>query len=90
MGAGQPELLLEILELGEELNNLSGDSADDANLRQVLLDARRLLVLDVVEVHDLILDVEIELATEECAQVLVDEVIERVAGGIPLEMAFEA
>ena len=51
--------------------------------------ARRVLGLDVVEVHDLVLDVEIEFAPEKAAEVLVDEIIEAVAGGVIAQMFFQ-
>jgi diguanylate cyclase (GGDEF)-like protein len=47
------------------------------------------LGLDVVEVHHLVLDVEVQLAPEEAAQVLVDEVVERVARRVFGQVLFE-
>ena len=55
-------------------------------LREVLLDARGGLVLDVVEVHHLVLDVEVQLAAQEGAEILVDEVVEGVARGVAVEV----
>jgi hypothetical protein len=72
--------------LREEVDDLAGDPADDLDLGEVLLDAGGGLVLDVVEVHDLVLDVEVQLPAQEAAEVLVDEVVEGVAGGVALEV----
>ena len=46
--------------------------------------------LDVVQVHDFVLDVEVEFPTQEAAQVLVNEVVERVAGGVLRSDVFPA
>ena len=62
---------------------------DHLDLGEVLLDARRGLVLDVVQVHDFVLDVEVELPAQEAAQVLVDEVVEGVASGVAVEMRLQ-
>ena len=82
----QPELLLEVLKLGEEIDDLAGDAADDFDLGKILLDARRGLVLHIVQVHDFVLDVEVQLPAQEAAQVLVDEVVEGVAGGVAVQV----
>ena len=63
----QPQLLLEIFELRKEVDDFARDPADDLDLGQILLDTRRGLVLDVVEVYDFVLDVEVQLTAEEGA-----------------------
>ena len=63
-----------------------GDAADHLDLAEVLLDFRGRLVFDVVQVHDFVLDVEVEFPPQKAAQVLVDEVVESVPGGVLREM----
>ena len=86
----QPQLLLEVLELGEEVDDLACDLADDLDLGQILLDARRGLVLHVVQVHDFVLDVEVHLPAEKGPEVLVDEVVEGVARSVALEVRLQS
>jgi len=76
--------------LRKELDDLAGDAADDLDLGEVLLHPRRALALHIVEVHHLVLDVEVELPPQEAAQVLVDEVVEGVARGVAVEMHAQA
>jgi len=40
-------------------------------------------------VHDLVLDVEVEFATQEAAQVLVNEVVESVAGCVAAQVRLQ-
>ena len=56
------------------------------DLAEVLLDSGHRVVFDVVEVHHLILDVKVEFSSQEASQVLMDEVVERVPGGVLREM----
>ena len=56
---------------------------------KILLDARRGLVLDVVQVHDFVLDVEIQLPAQEMPQILVDEIVEGVAGGVAAQVRLQ-
>ena len=85
----QPQFLLEILELSEEGDDLACDLADDLDLGEILLDARHRLVLHVVQVHDFVLDVEIEFPAQERPEILVDEVIEGIARGVAPEVCLQ-
>jgi len=78
----EPEPLLEVLQLGEEVDQLAGDLPQDFDLCEVLLGLRHIGGLDVVQSHHLVLDVEVQFASQKAAQVLVDEVVHRVAGGV--------
>ena len=69
---------MKVLDLSQEFDNLVGDVADDLDLGKVLLHARCGLFLHIVQPHDLVLDIEVELPPEEAAQVFVDEVVEGV------------
>jgi hypothetical protein len=85
----EPEFLLEILDLRQEVDDLVRDAADDLDLGKVLLHPRCGLVLYIIQVHDFILDVEVQFPPQELAQVLVDEVVKRVALGVVGEVFFE-
>ena len=39
--------------------------------------------------HDFVLDVKVQLAPEETAQILVDEVVRRVLGGVVAQVLFK-
>ena len=69
---------------------LLGDPADNLKLREILLDARRGFVLHVVQMHDFVLDVEVELPPEEGTEVLMDEVVKGVARGVALEVRLQS
>ena len=85
----QPQLLLEVLKLGKKVDDLARNHADDLDLGEVLLDARRGFVLHVVQVHDFVLDVEVQLPAEEGPEVLVDEIVEGVARGVALKVRLQ-
>src|SRR5581483_9694647 len=79
----------EVLDLRQEVDELVGDAADGLDLREVLLHAGGRFALDVVDVHHLVLDVEVELAPQEAAQVLVDEVVEGVPRSVVREVLLQ-
>ena len=85
----QPQFLLEVLELPEEVDDLAGDLADDLDLREVLLDTRRGLIFHIVKMYDFVLDEEVQLATEEGLEILVDEVVEGVASSVAPEVRLQ-
>ena len=86
----EPEGFLEIFELGQEGDNLAGDPADDLDLGEVLFDAGRGFALDIVELHDLVLDIKIQFPAQKSAQVFVDEVVKRVAGDVAVQVGTQA
>jgi len=63
----EPELLLEVLQLSDEGDYLAGDATDNLDLGEVLLNASGAIAIYIVQVHDLVLDVEVQLATQERA-----------------------
>ena len=85
----EPELLLEILQLLKEGDYLVGDTPYRFGLAEIVLDARGRLRFDVVQMHDLILDIEIKLAAQEAAEVFVCEIVECVAAGLIGQMLFQ-
>ena len=58
------------------------DGAKHFELGKIGLDRRGFGALDVIEAHDFVLDVEVQLPSEKCPQVFVDEVIHRVPSGV--------
>jgi len=84
-----PQFLLEVFDLGEEVNDLQGDLADDLDLPEVLLHKGGRPVHEVVHLQDLVLEVEVQLPPEEAAQVLVDEVVEGVACRVAPEVRLQ-
>ncbi len=45
--------------------------------------------MHIVQVHDFVLDVEVQLALQETTQVFVDEVIGEVLGGVVAQVLFQ-
>src|SRR5205807_10556889 len=70
----KPELLLEVLKLGEEINDLASDTPDDFDLGKVLLNAHGCVLHHVVKMHHFILDIEINFSAQKITKVLVDKV----------------
>ena len=85
----EPEALLEVLELGEKVDDLAADVTGGPYAGEGPVEAGGVAALDVVEIQDVGVQVEVELAAEEAAEVLVDEVVEAVPGGVALEVLGE-
>ena len=79
----QPQLFLKIFQLGEEIDDFSGDGAQGLDLVQAAFDVGEGgRVLDVVQVYHFVFDVEIQFTAQKAAQVFVDEIIGGVFGGV--------
>ena len=63
-----------------------GDAAQHPDLAQVGFSDLEGGIVDVVEEQDFVLDVEVQLAAQEAAQVLVDEVVEGITGGVVVQV----
>ena len=57
----EPELFLEILKLGQKVDQLARDLAQHLDFGQIAFDRRGFCVFNVIEAHDLVLDVEVQL-----------------------------
>ena len=69
--------------MGKESNQVQCNSAQSLNQAQVLFDVGKLLcILHVIKVHDFVFDVEVQLTSQKAAQILVDEVVGCVLGGV--------
>jgi hypothetical protein len=66
----EPELSLEIFKLRKKLDNLTGNSADNLNSGEILLDSRCSFIIHIVQEHDFIFDKEIKFTTQECSEIL--------------------
>ncbi len=84
-----PEQLLEILNLGQEVDDLSADGLNQAHLLEPALRHVQAGIGDVVQVQHLVLQVEVQLAVEEPGQVLVNEEVGIVAGGVAPQVVLQ-
>jgi len=56
--------------------------ADDFDLAEILLNPGGILIFYVIQVHDLILDEEIQFPAQEFTQIFVNEIVLAVAAGV--------
>ena len=82
----EPEFFLEILQLPQKVNQLPRNPPEHLQQHQIVLHCSDIAVLDVVKIHDLVLDVEIHLPAQKSAQILVDEIIRSVPRGILIQI----
>ena len=54
-----------------------------------MLHARYGVALNIIEMHHLVLDVEIQLPPQKAAKVFMDEVVKGVSRGVAFQMPFE-
>ena len=85
----QPQFFLEILDLGEKINNDLTDALDGFHLGKVGLHAGFAAGVQILQMHDLTLDEEIQLARQKAVQILVDEIVEGVLRHIALQMLLQ-
>ena len=85
----EPEPLLEVFELGEEVDDLVRHVADRAHAGEGAAEPGRVSGGQIVQVQHFALEVEVQLSTEEAGQVLVDEVVEAVLRRVALEVLLE-
>ena len=86
----QPQLFLKVFQLGQKVDQFH------RNRPQALDHAKRLFnigkgagVLHIVQVHDFVLDVEVQLTPQKAAQVLVNEVIGGILCGVVTQVFFQ-
>ena len=82
----EPEALLEVFQLGQEHDDPVADLPHGAQLRQRPFQTRRAAPVEVVRPQDFGIQVEVQLLPQETAQVVVDEVVETVLGGVAVEV----
>src|SRR5690606_7074364 len=86
----QPEFFLEIFQLREKVDQVKRDGAQGLNLAQVLLDgSESFSVLHVIQMHDFVLDVKIQLVAQKTAEIFVNEIIGGVARGVLRQVFFK-
>ena len=83
----EPELLLKVLQVGQEVDDLAPDATHRPDPRQRPVQPRRVALVQIIRVEHFAVHVQIQLAAQEAAQVLVDEVVEAVAGSVAREVA---
>ena len=82
----EPEPLLELLELRQEVDDLAADVADGPHARQGAVEPGGVALLQVVQVQHLGVQVQVERAAQEAAEVLVDEIVEAVLRRVTLHV----
>ena len=84
-----PEHLLKALYLRQEVDNLAAHALYEAHQLEPTGGGPFAGGLQVVQVQDLVLQVEVELAVEEAGQILVDEEVGVVAAGVLAQVVFQ-
>ena len=85
----QPQFLLELLNLNQKVDNLSGNHADNFDFREVLRNAQDGLIFYIIKLQDLVFNIEVQFTAEEGAKIFVNEKVKSVPSGISPEMCFQ-
>ena len=85
----EPKLFLKVFNLREELDNNFADAPDSFDLSKISFDTRLVVGIQILQAHYLALYKEIQLASQETAQVLMDKVIESIFRRVAFEVLFK-
>ncbi len=83
----QPQLLLKVLELCQKINQFPGNFPQNLQPGKIGLHHRGIGIADIIQPHDLVFDVKVQLPAQKAAQILVDEIIHGVPGCVLVDIS---